>query len=350
MNGIGTATTKESHFAAGSRQRAQTRTESFGKTLREASEGTGGRDAFTRTSVTETVESSYEYVGYSACLAGLNLRMGEISSTGGIIGLSFVQGAEEPMSARMDKSSTAEDPVVFVQIGSGEDRRDHLIHVNEVNPENATELEMFALLNYIDAQNGKTMAPDGAWQTYNSLRNRLEETEAVDNVTGEENYDTLRVNWPELIQQAMEDELLRQKGWFVESFFTEDLDKLYNELEAYRKETEDLSGMSFWELMNSGAGNAQIPVVDRIVSARNPEDHKIYVTFFSRESITCHHGDGTTAWKLKLTDDDQAERVKEIFAGYAPDRENVREYYSNAALGFVSSKNFWLEFFAGSVE
>ncbi|MDE6014395.1 MAG: hypothetical protein K2H41_01665 [Acetatifactor sp.] len=350
MNGIGTATTKESHYAARYHQRTQTRTESFGKTLTEAAEGAGSRDAFTRTSVTETVESSYEYAGYSACLSGLSLRMGEISSTSGIIGLGFVRGTEETMSARIDKSSTVENPVVLVQVGSGENRKDYRININEVDPENATELEMFALLNYIDAQNGKTMAPDGAWQTYNSLRNRLEETEAVDNVTGKENYDTLRVNWLELIQQAMENELLRQQGWFAESFFTEDLDKLYNELSAYRKEPEESSGTSFWDLMNSGRGRAQIPTIDRIVSARNPEDNKIYVTFFARESITCHNADGTTAWELKLANDDQAELVKKIFAGFAPDREKVREYYSDAALGFVASKNFWLEFLSGSVE
>ncbi len=243
MIGIGTATARESHYAVRCHQRTQTRTESFEKALTGASGGSGDRDAYTRTSVTETVESSYEYVGYSAGLCGLKLREGEISSASGIIGLSFVRGTEEPMSARMDKSSTAEDPVVLVQIGSGENRRDHLIHVNEVDPENATELEMFALLNFIDAQNGRTMAPDGAWQTYNSLRNRLEETEKVDNVAGEENYDTLRINWLELIQQAMEDELLRQKGWFEECFFTEDLDRLYNELSAYRKEAEDLPDM-----------------------------------------------------------------------------------------------------------
>ncbi len=238
MNGIGTATTKESHYAVRCHQRTQTRTESFGKELTKASEGRDNRDAYTRTSVTETVESSFEYAGYSAVLCGFRPREGEISSSGGIIGLSFVRDTQEPLSARMDKSSTTEDPVVLVQIGSGEDRRDLLIHVNKVNPENATELEMFALLNYIDAQNGRTMAPDGAWQTYNSLRNRLEETEKADNEAGEENCDTLRINWLELIQQAMEDELLRRQGWFAESFFTEDLDKLYNELSAYRKEAE----------------------------------------------------------------------------------------------------------------
>ncbi len=225
--------TRESRFAAC--QRTQRRAEGFGRALADASGGAGNGDAFIDAGVTKTTENRYEYAWYGAGISGIKLRQGEISSDSGIIGLSFVRGTAEPMSARMDQSSTAEDPVVLVQIGSGEKRRDILIHVNEVDPENAAELEMFAFLNYIDAQNGRTMAPNSAWQTYNSLRNRLEETEKVDNVTGEGNYDTIRVNWLELIQQAMEDELLRQKGWFAESFFTEDLEELFDEMSACRK-------------------------------------------------------------------------------------------------------------------
>ncbi len=271
MNGIGTAMTRERHYVPGSYQR--TRTMDFEKALTDASGGAGrdtyasggtgrrdtyasggtgrrdiyalggaGRDIYTCAGEGETGESSCEYAWQGAGISGLRLRQGEISFTSGIIGLSFVAGTEEPMSARMDKSSTKEDPVVLVQVGSGDKRKDVLIHVNEVNPESATELEMFAFLNYIDAQNGKTMASDGAWQTYNSLRNRLVETESVDNVTAEGNYNTIRVNWIQKIQQAVEDGMLRQKGWFAESFFAEDLSRLLDQLREYQKEPEEQTG------------------------------------------------------------------------------------------------------------
>ncbi len=337
------------HYEASRWQHTRTQTGGFGQTLAEVSQGSDSRDAFVRSKVTEASESVFEYTEYSACLTGTGLRMGEMSLDSGIIGLSFVRGTEEPMSARMDKSSTAENPVVLVQVGSGKDRRDYRIAVNEVNTENATELEMFALLNYMDAQNGKTMAPDGAWQTYNALRNRLEETGAVDSVTGEGDYDTIRVSWLEMMRQAMEDELLREKGWFSERFFEEDLEDLLQELDAYKKEPKDLQSMSFWELMNSGAGREQINVVDRIVSARNSEDQRIYVTFFTRESILCRNADGTTAWELMPAGTGWTERVEEIFAGFKPDRDIVKEYYSDAALGFVASKNFWLELLGESL-
>lgn len=233
MNGIVTALTRDKHYADCDYKRKQTQADSFGKVLTDASRVSDDRDSYISTNLTDISESNYEYACYGASISELRLQKGEMSFSSGIIGLSFVRDTEEAMTVRMDKSSTAEDPVVLVQIGSGEKRKDILVHVNEVDPKNATELEMFALLNYIDAQNGKTMAPDGEWQTYNSLRNRLEETGRVDNVTNEGNYDTLHVNWLECIQQAMGDEQFRQKDWFAESFFTEDLDKLFGELSVY---------------------------------------------------------------------------------------------------------------------
>lgn len=235
MNGIGAAMTGKGHYVACNYPRTQTRAGGFGKALADASGGAGKRDTYPCAGVAGTEEGSFVYAWYGAGIFEGNLREGEISSTSGIIGLSFVSGTEEPMSARMDKSSTEEDPVVLVQIGSGEKRKDFLIHINAVNPESATELEMFAFLNYVDAKNGTAMASDGAWQTYNSLRNRLVETERVDNVTGEGNCDTIRVNWIQMIQQAMEDELLRQKGWFAESFFVEDLNNLLDKLSGQGK-------------------------------------------------------------------------------------------------------------------
>ena len=119
MNGIGTATTERNLYGARDYQRPQTRTEGFGRALADASGGDGKRDAYIRAGVTKTAQSSCEYANYGPGLSGLSLREGEISSTSGLIGLSFVRGSEEPMSARMDQCSTEEDPVVLVQIGSG---------------------------------------------------------------------------------------------------------------------------------------------------------------------------------------------------------------------------------------
>lgn len=62
-------------------------------------------------------------------------------------------------------------------------------------------------------------------------------------------------------------------------------DKFVSNREEHYKQPgevpEEFAGMSFWDLINSGKGNA-IPTVDKIVNAKNPEDGKIYLTFLQR--------------------------------------------------------------------
>ena len=110
---------------------------------------------------------------------------------------------------------------------------------------------------------------------------------------------------------------------------------------------EEFAGMSFWDLINSGKGNA-IPTVDKIVNAKNPEDGKIYLTFFTEDKISCYEPGGEKTWELEISNEEQGGKIKKFFENYMPDRAHVQEYYSNAALGIVSSKEFWLRFFEGA--
>lgn len=110
---------------------------------------------------------------------------------------------------------------------------------------------------------------------------------------------------------------------------------------------EEFAGMSFMDLINSGRCNNPIPTVNQIVSAKNPEDGQIYITYFTDDRITCNRGDGQRAWELNLSLE-QADEVRKFFEGYEPDRSEVREYYSDEKLGIVSLKNFWLDMFEGT--
>ena len=107
---------------------------------------------------------------------------------------------------------------------------------------------------------------------------------------------------------------------------------------------EEFAGMSFLDLINSGKGNA-IPTVDKIVNAKNPEDGKIYLTFFTEDKISCYEPGGEKTWELDISNEEQGGKIKKFFENYMPDRAHVQEYYSDADLGIVSSKEFWLELF-----
>lgn len=115
--------------------------------------------------------------------------------------------------------------------------------------------------------------------------------------------------------------------------------------EGYDKATGSSAGMSFddvMKLINSGAGR-KIPVVNQIVSARNPEDGELYRAFFTDREIICHRGDGKRAWEIEIPDAQQAEKVKEFFAKYEPDRDLFREYYSGDKMKMAVVERFWLD-------
>ncbi len=103
---------------------------------------------------------------------------------------------------------------------------------------------------------------------------------------------------------------------------------------------EEFAGMSFWDLINSGKGKA-IPTVNKIVNAKNPDDGKIYLTFFTEDRITCYEPGGEKTWELEISNEEKVGKIKKFFENYTPDRTYVKEYYSNESLGIVASKDFW---------
>lgn len=103
--------------------------------------------------------------------------------------------------------------------------------------------------------------------------------------------------------------------------------------------------MNFWSLINADNSlKNQIPVVHSIVTAKNPADDKIYVTFFSDKKIICTNGDGSIAWNLDV-DEDGEKKVVELLGNYKPDNALIKEIYSDENLGIVSSKDFWQKLF-----
>lgn len=133
----------------------------------------------------------------------------------------------------------------------------------------------------------------------------------------------------------------------TDSFTAGDLNEnIDDEDKGYDKVPDQFAGMSFNDLMNCGKDTKnQIPVVNQIVSSRNPEDRELYTTFFTDREITCNHADGRRAWKVEIKDTQQDAKVKEFFEKYEPDNERVKEYYSGDNMGMAAVNNFWLDLF-----
>lgn len=95
--------------------------------------------------------------------------------------------------------------------------------------------------------------------------------------------------------------------------------------------------------MRGEYGN-QIPTVNQIVTAKNPEDGQIYLTYFTDGKITCEDGNGKKVWDMEI-DESQRDKVKTYFENYQP-LEHAEEIYSGEELGSASLKNFWIEMFS----
>ena len=118
--------------------------------------------------------------------------------------------------------------------------------------------------------------------------------------------------------------------------------------EMLQKEQEEVpsasKGLSFKDIFYSGRFKLNpIPVVNQIVSARNPEDGKIYRTYFTDNDIVCHDADGKMAWEVKVNEDQQ-QKVKDFFKNFTPYKW-AKELYSGENMGMATLKSFWLNLF-----
>lgn len=119
---------------------------------------------------------------------------------------------------------------------------------------------------------------------------------------------------------------------------------------ALQKEQEEVPsaymGLSFTDIFYSGKFKLnQIPVVNQIVSAKNPEDGEIYLTYFTDNKITCLHAgtDGKKAWEVEVNEEQQ-QKVKDFFKEFTPYKW-AKELYSGDDMAMATVKNFWLELF-----
>lgn len=109
------------------------------------------------------------------------------------------------MVAQYAEKSTKEDPIICVTSNYGGRVEKYYVHVNDVDPADATQLEMFAFLSYADDQ-GLTDA--GSFGSYHYLKlyaRNAEENGYAMQVSGYGNFLQEKQNWKEIIKRMKED-------------------------------------------------------------------------------------------------------------------------------------------------
>ena len=99
-------------------------------------------------------------------------------------------------------------------------------------------------------------------------------------------------------------------------------------------------------MIQCGKAN-KIPVVNQIVTAKNPEDGNYYRTYFADDKISCEDALGKKVWELDISAED-GEKVKDYFKEFKP-YPSARELYfdldNGMRMGMAAVKDFWIELF-----
>ena len=136
-------------------------------------------------------------------------KYAEQQNTGEVIGqarfYSEGEGKSYDLRAQYAPESTPDNPVVQVTVHDGKDWVSYYVNVNEVDPNNATQLEMFALLSYADDQG---ISLGGNKDSYELLRLYTDNAKQNGYWEGNASYDDFvqeKHNWTQLTHQMLSD-------------------------------------------------------------------------------------------------------------------------------------------------
>ena len=152
------------------------------------------------------------------CCNNQQARFSEISSVSTmsdekndneVLGISMIKDEKSNifygMNAQYAKDSTSDNPIIQVTSNYGGKTVAYNVNINEVDPQNASKLEMFALCSYADDVG---LGTDSTFGSYNAAK--YYEINANDNgyISSENTFESFintKLNWIEMCQRMMTD-------------------------------------------------------------------------------------------------------------------------------------------------
>ena len=139
----------------------------------------------------------------------------DTKATGDVLGLTMIpynNMMSYGMAAYYSEDSTEADPIIRVQSNYGGEQRYYNVHVNEVDPKNASQLEMFALSSYMDDKgitDGGTLGSFSKMKAYAgnaALNGYTVDLQDVDNASA-------KIDWIAMLQKMAQDYLQNPKTY-----------------------------------------------------------------------------------------------------------------------------------------
>jgi len=128
-----------------------------------------------------------------------------------VIGLTMLPadayGMSYGMRAQYAANSTKENPIIQVTSNYGGETVSYNVNINEVNPKNASQLEMFALCSYADDQR---MSEAGTFGSYQKMKYYADNAQYNGYFNGLGSYESIlggKYNWTSMVSRMMTDYL-----------------------------------------------------------------------------------------------------------------------------------------------
>ena len=138
------------------------------------------------------------------------------------------------------------NPVIKVRVETPHGVEEHHIDVREVDPRNATEIEMFALCSYADANGQGTGSASGSWQVLMYHISNAGHNGYLEMPNSLDKCSTEKKNWVEAARSAVDDYmnggLYRQAmdGRKLLDIFDSHIEKYFNQEEEPEEEKKEL--------------------------------------------------------------------------------------------------------------
>ena len=126
--------------------------------------------------------------------------------------------------------STEEDPIIKISCNYGGQQRYYDVHVNEVNPRNASAVEMFALCSYMDEKGMTDRGTFGSYAKLHAMGSNASMSNGFIDLDDSSNYN-VKVDWIKMLKE-MANEYLKVPETYAQSLAA---NKLADELMDYIK-------------------------------------------------------------------------------------------------------------------
>ena len=126
-----------------------------------------------------------------------------------LLGIGFLKGSGNMhygMRAEYAEDYSEDNPIITVKVQKGNGRADEYnIDIRKVNPQTASEIEMFALCSYADANGTGTGETFGSWQTLNYYRNNAAHNGYFEMTNTMDHFRSVKQDWISMIGAMIDD-------------------------------------------------------------------------------------------------------------------------------------------------